>query len=121
LFRKKFSVSKNTYSLVIGSQRDMTKISIDIFVEAKDNSLISVYTTNTHLQLQKSNYFILSSVLDEVIFVSENNKTVSGLIISQQGDCALYSNIDKKLLRSDFRKLSSEKLISAVALSLIES
>jgi len=43
------------------------------------------------------------------------------LIISKQGDCSLYSNVDKKTLSSDFLNLNSEKLLSAVALSVIES
>lgn len=121
LFSKKFSFSKNIYSLIIDNKEKRTKISLDLIVDAKDNCLVSVYTKNAHLQLQSSNYFILSSMLEEILFISENQKTVSGLIISLQGDCSLYSNVDKKLLKSDFKSLSSEKLISAVALSLIES
>ncbi|MCX7833481.1 MAG: hypothetical protein N2490_04650 [Ignavibacteria bacterium] len=121
LFGKKFTIFKNSYSLVVENQDKKTKISLDLIINSKNNSLISVYTKNSHLQLQNSNYFILSTMLDEVIFISENKTTVSGLIISLQGDCSLYSNVDKKLLKSDFKKLNSEELISAVVLSLIES
>ncbi len=121
LFNKKFSVGKNTYSLLIENKEKKTKISLDLLVDSKDNCLVSVYTKNAHLQLQNSNYFILSVMLEEIIFISENQNYISGLIISIQGDCSLYSNVDKKLFKSDFKSLNSEKLISAVALSLIES
>lgn len=121
LFGKKFSKSKNIYSLLIENKEKNTKISLDLIIDSKDECLVSVYTSNSHLQLQNSDYFIFSSMLDEVIFIAENKTTVSGLIISLQGDCSLYSNVDKKLLKSDFKSLNSEKLISAVALSLIES
>lgn len=121
LFGKKFSKSKNIYSLLIENVEKNTKISLDLIIDSKDECLVSVYTSNSHLQLQNSNYFIFSYILEEVIFIAENKNTVSGLIISLQGDCSLYSNVDKKLLKSDFKSLNSEKLISAVALSLIES
>lgn len=121
LFGNKFSKSKNIYSLLIENKEKNTKISLDLIIDSKDECLVSVYTSNSHLQLQNSNYFIFSNMLDEVIFIAENKTTVSGLIISLQGDCSLYSNVQKKLLKSDFKSLNSEKLISAVALSLIES
>lgn len=121
LFGKKFSKSKNVYSLLIENVEKNTKISLDLIIDSKDECLVSVYTSNSHMQLQNSNYFLFSYMLEEVIFIAENKTTVSGLIISLQGDCSLYSNVDKKLLKSDFKSLNSEKLISAVALSLIES
>jgi len=60
-------------------------------------------------------------MLEEVIFISEMKDKISGLIISKQGDCSLYSNVDKSILNKDFSELNSEKLLSAVALSVTES
>jgi hypothetical protein len=57
-------------------------------------------------------------MLEEIIFISETESFISGLIVSKQGDCALYSNVDKKILQSDFSELNSEKLLAAVALSV---
>ena len=96
-----------------------TKISVDI-IKDKTSVLISVYTENAHLQLQNCDYFIISEMLTEAIFVSETETTVSGLIISKAGDCSLYSNVSKELLKADYSQLESEKLISAIALSLTE-
>ena len=64
---------------------------------------------------------MVSEMLEEVIFISETEEMISGLIVSKQGDCALYSNVDKKVLRTDFSELNSEKLLSAIALSITES
>ena len=60
-------------------------------------------------------------MLSEVIFIVETGEKISGMIISKQGDCSLYANVEKSILSSDFTGLSSEKLISAVALSLTEN
>ena len=73
------------------------------------------------MQLQSCNYFIISRMLEEAIFYTENGSKISGLIISSKGDCSLYANVDKSVLAADFMNLNSEKLLSAVALSVIES
>ena len=95
-------------------------LGIDIFREENNENLVSVYTENSHLQLQNCSGFIISEMLEEVIFISDTVDFISGLIISKQGDCSLYSNVRKSLLNKDFMNLSSEKLLSAVALSVTE-
>lgn len=125
LFETKFASEGASYSMQLKNEKDNSKIHIDIIPETDEGNensfLISVYTNNCHLQLQSCNKFIVSKMLEEAIFVSEAGDKISGLIISRQGDCALYSNVDKKLLSSDFGELNSEKLLSAVALSVTES
>ncbi|TRZ66371.1 hypothetical protein D4R20_00670 [bacterium] len=59
-------------------------------------------------------------MLEEIIFISETENHISGLIISKQGDCSLYSNVEKDLLKKDFMELDSEKLLAVVALSLAD-
>ncbi len=124
-FEKLFSVKllkgENSVSFNLANKQKKSEISLEIIPESDDNALISVYTENAHLQLQNAKYFLISEMLSEVIFVSETADEISGLIISAQGDCSLYSNVSKSILKGDFANLSSEKLIAAVALSLAES
>lgn len=121
----KFSENEKTLSLKILNLKNNSPISIDVDFEElsgteKEHCLVSVYTNNCHLQLQNCNKIIVSSMLEEMIFVSESGDLISGMIISKQGDCSLYSNVDKKTLSSDYSTLTSEKLLSAIALSVTE-
>lgn len=118
LFNVKFNSNGTVYSFIVRNPRLKNSVALDIFM---DDNLISVYSENTHLQLQNCNEFIISAMLEEVIFYSENNDKISGLIISKSGDCSLYANVDKNTLKSDFTDLNSEKLLSAVALSVIDA
>jgi len=118
LFNVKFNNNGTVYSFIVRNPRLKNSVALDIFM---DDNLISVYSENTHLQLQNCTEFIISAMLEEVIFYSENNDKISGLIISKSGDCSLYANVDKNTLKSDFTDLNSEKLLSAVALSVIDA
>jgi hypothetical protein len=55
--------------------------------------------------------FFISEVLEEITFFSEDENTISALIVSKQGDCSLYANVEKKLLKGDLLKLNAEKLL----------
>jgi len=121
LFEFDFEDSGDNLSLKIKNIKNKNFISLDIFLESAGTGLVSVYTDNAHLQLQSCSGFIMSNMLEEVIFVSESGDSISGLIISKQGDCSLYSNVKKELLNKDFMELSSEKLLAVVALSVVES
>lgn len=121
LFDIKFVKNEISYSFTIANPKLKNTIALDIFLDDDGDNLVSVYSENSHLQLQSCKNFIFSQILEEVIFFSETKNSISGLIISKQGDCSLYSNVNKKTLSSDFLNLNSEKLLSAVALSVIES
>lgn len=121
LFGRVFEDQGEYISLKIKNLKNKNYISLDIFFEEEKRGLISVYTDNAHLQLQSCDGFIMSNMLEEVIFISDCDDKISGLIISKQGDCSLYSNVKKDLLSRDFMELSSEKLLAAVALSVVES
>lgn len=121
LFENPFEDQGDSISLKIKNIKNKNFISLNLFFEENNTGLVSVYTDNAHLQLQSCNGFILSKMLEEVIFISECGDSISGLIISKQGDCSLYSNVKKDLLNKDFMELSSEKLLAAVALSVVES
>lgn len=117
LFDVKCNRSEKVFSLNVMNSRLKNSIALDIFLE---DYLISVYSENTHLQLQNCREFVISSILEEVIFYSVNSDKISGLIISKSGDCSLYADVDRNTLKSDFTDLNSEKLLSAVALSVID-
>ena len=121
LLSAKFEKSDDSYSINIKDSKNKTSISLEILIENEGGCLISVYTSNCHLQLQSCSSFLISEMLEEVIFISETVDKLSGLIISTKGDCSLYSNVNKDILNKDFSELSSEKLLSAVALSVTES
>ena len=121
LFSEKFQKTDSSFVINIKNERINSNICVEIFPEKDSGYLISVYTNNTHLQLQSCTNLIVSGMLEEIIFISETETSISGLIVSKQGDCALYSNVDKKILRSDFSELNSEKLLAAVALSISET
>lgn len=121
LFEINFSVSDKTYTFVLSNSSTKNSISIDVIFEKDNDNLISVYSSNSHLQLQSCKDFIISSLLEEIVFFTINEDKISAIIISKNGDCALYANVDKSILRADFMTLHSEKLLSAVALSIIES
>jgi len=113
--------TENGWKINLVSKLKKTEISLEIYPEENGNALISVYTENSHLQLQDCTSLILSEMLSEVIFIAEYEEKISGLIVSMQGDCSLYSNVNKKIVSSDLTELTSEKLIAAVALSLTDN
>ena len=121
LLKIKVNKSDDSFSIKLKNEKTHTDIHIDIIKENNDEYLISVYTTNAHLQIQSCKNLIISEMLEEMIFISESGDKISGLIISKQGDCSLYSNVDRSIISSDFSNLTSEKLLSAVALSVIDS
>jgi len=121
LLSLKFTKNENTYSLRIQDPKLKSNIALDIFIDPNEDNLVSLYSENSHLQLQSCRYFIISNMLEEIIFYTESENKISGLIISKKGDCSLYANVDKSILAADFMNLNSEKLLSAVALSVIES
>ena len=121
LFSESFNKTENSYTISLRNNKINSVIFAEIIPEDNSLYLISVYTNNTHLQLQSCSSMIISEMLEEVVFISETPEKISGLIISKQGDCSLYSNVDKKLLSSDFSGLNSEKLLAAMALSITET
>lgn len=125
LFDTSFKSAENSIILDIRNEKTNFRIHLEMFADNSemgddDNYLISVYTNNCHLQLQNCKRIIISQMLEEAIFISETETKLSGLIVSKKGDCALYSNVSKDILAKDFSELNSEKLLSAVALSVSE-
>lgn len=121
LFSEKFHQTESSLVINLRNEKINSGISVEIIPDENETYLVSVYTNNTHLQLQSCSSVIVSEMLEEMLFISETDSTVSGLIVSKQGDCALYSNVDKRILKTDFSELNSEKLLSAIALSISDA
>jgi hypothetical protein len=84
-------------------------------------ALVSVYATNSFLQLQWCTRFISSTELGEVIFFSKHEGTTSGLVVEREAACSLYANVDDRVFSSDFMDLPPELVMSSVALSMTDT
>jgi hypothetical protein len=93
----------------------------DIAIGNRRGNLISVYTPSAHLQLHFCSGFVVSSLLNEVTFVGEQDGKLSGLTIEKEGGCSLYANVDREMLSGDFTRLGPEVMLSGIALSLTET
>lgn len=92
----------------------------EVSIGERRGPLVTVYTSNAHLQLHFCTGFVASDMLGEVTFVGESNGKLSGLTIEREGGCSLYANVDRAMLSGDFTKLGPEVMLSGVALSLAE-
>ncbi|MCA0446188.1 MAG: hypothetical protein LCH54_08160 [Bacteroidetes bacterium] len=100
------------------------KLTLEIYSEipigSKSGTLVTVYTANSHLQLHFVTGFVVSEMCEEVTFVAESNRKVSGLIIEKLGGCSLFCNVDREVLSGDFSQMAPEVMLSSIALSLTE-
>ena len=86
----------------------------------KPHNLVSVYATNSFLQLHACTGFVASEEMGEVIFFAKHNGSTNGLIVERGAGCSLYANVDDKTLSLDFTQLPAEIMMSSVALSMTE-
>ncbi len=103
----------------------LRKLSLEIYpnivIGRRKGNLVTVYTPSAHLQLHFCSGYVVSSLLNEVTFVSEEHGKLSGLIVEKEGGCSLYAHVDRSILSGDFTKLGPEVMLSGIALSLTES
>ena len=101
------------------------KIALEIYpkisIGSKKGNLISVYTSNAHLQLHFCSGYVVSEMLREVTFIGQHDGKLTGLIVEREGGCSLYANVDREMLSGDFTQLGPEVMLSGIALSLTES
>ncbi len=64
--------------------------------------------------------YVVSEMLDEVTFISEQTGRLCGLIVEKGAGCSLYANVDREILSGDFTALGPEVMLSGIALSLTE-
>lgn len=112
------------FRMVLENQENKHRLALeihpDIAMGSREGTLISVYTTNAHLQLQFCTGFVISESLGEVTFFAENGDMISGLIVDKTASCSVYSNVDRSILSGDFSTLGPEVMMSSIALSLTE-
>ncbi len=122
----KYVERADKHRFVIENQAEKRKLSLEIFADISigDNgevgNLISVYTMNSHIQLHFCTGYVSSESLGEVIFISEHQGRVSGLIVEKGAGCSIYANVDSKLLSGDFTQMAPEVMMSGIALSVAE-
>jgi hypothetical protein len=109
----------------INSTNEQRKVALEIYpnirIGAQRGNLVSVYTTNAHVQLHFCTGYVISEMLGEVTFIGKYEGRISGLIVEKGGGCSVYANVDQKILSGDFTQLGPEVMLSGIALSLTES
>jgi hypothetical protein len=112
------------YRFVLENTRDKRRLALEIYPEItigkEQDNLISIYTHNTHIQLHSCTGFVPSESLGEVVFFSEKEGRVSGIIVEKEAGCSVYSNVDASILSGDFTQLAPEVMLSGIALSVTE-
>jgi len=120
----KANVGPNYFRFTLENKEDKRKLSLEIYpgltIGDEEGNLISIYTPNAHLQLHFCVGYVVSEMLDEVTFISEQSGRLCGLIVEKGAGCSLYANVDRKLLSGDFTALGPEVMLSGIALSLTE-
>ena len=115
---------QNHFKFMLDNPKEKRWLSLEVYPEIKIGSeignLISVYASNAHLQLHFCVGYVVSEMLDEVTFISEEGGRLCGLIIEKGAGCSLYANVDRKILSGDFTALGPEVMLSGIALSLSE-
>ncbi len=112
------------YRFVLENLKDKRRLSLEIYpdipIGESRGNLISIYTLNTHIQLHYCTGYVPSESLGEVIFVSEYNGRLNGIIIEKEAGCSVYSNVDASILSGDFTQLAPEVMMSGISLSVAE-
>ncbi|HTY10632.1 MAG TPA: hypothetical protein VMF88_06135 [Bacteroidota bacterium] len=115
----------NNVRFEVGNGVSKQKLAVEIYsgimIGKERGNLVTVYTSNAHLQLHFCSGYVVSEMLGEVTFIGQRDGKVSGLIIEKEGGCSLYANVDRSLLSGDFTQLGPEVMLSGIALSLTES
>jgi hypothetical protein len=115
----------NNIRFELGARANQRPLAVEIYpniaIGKRRGNLVSVYSPSAHLQLHFCTGFVLSKVLNEVTFVSEHDRKISGIIVEREGGCSLYANVDREILSGDFTQLGPEVMLSGIALSLSET
>lgn len=116
----------NTFRMVLDHAESGRRLSLEIFPGVRMGkgktlgTLITVYTNSAHLQLHHCTGYVASASLGEVIFMSEHQGRVSGLIIVKDAGCSLFAEVEAATLSGDFTKLAPEIMPTAITLSVAE-
>jgi len=114
----------NSYRIKLVHTKENRKLSLEIHPSIdlgnEIGHLITVNADKIYMQLHSFQNYLISKYLCEVLFYTEHHGKVSGLVIDKDGNCSLYSNVDRSLLSGNYEKYSAEVMMSSIALSLSE-
>jgi len=82
-------------------------------------NIISAQTQHGYYELHNVVNYIKFEP-DEIIFIAENNHTISCLIVGASGACSLFSNINRDILKADFTELPASEILAAMQLSIVD-
>lgn len=82
-------------------------------------SAIIVQTKHGYFELHQCTGYITFEP-DEVIFITEHNQFVSGMVLGKHCTCSMFSPIQKSALSANFTELDPALIMSAMQLSLAE-
>ena len=118
-------LGEDVYRLELINEEDGRRLALEIHlgleIDKKRMNMVSVYASNTFLQLHNCSAFIASDILKQVTFFGKHGGVTSGLIVEQGAGCSLYANVDDSVLSGDFTKLPEDVMMCGVALSLTDS
>jgi len=97
------------------------EIHLGLEVDGTEMNMVSVYASNTFMQLHSCTAFIASDILKQVTFFGKSGDMTSGLIVERTAGCSLYANVHEAVLSGDFTELPEDLMMCGVALSLTES
>lgn len=102
-------------------RRMALEIHLGLVVDEEKMNMVSVYASNTFLQLHNCTAFVASDMLKQVTFFGKAGGMTSGLIVERGAGCSLYANVNDAVLKGDFTELPEDLMMCGVALSLTES
>ncbi|RMF59297.1 MAG: hypothetical protein D6748_06720 [Calditrichaeota bacterium] len=112
------------YRFVLENKEEKRKLSLEIYPDVAigddTGNLISIYTMNSHIQLHFCTGYVTSESLGEVVFISEHQGKLSGVIVEKGAGCSVYANVNRDILSGDFTQLAPEVMLSGIALSVAE-
>jgi hypothetical protein len=124
VFGVKAATVGSSYRFTLAMGDPCRRVAVEIYplipIGTQRGTLVSVFTTNTHLQLHFCSGFVVSESLGEVTFIAEHDGKLAGLIVEKGGGCQLFANVNRSLLSGDYTQLGPEVMLSGVALSLTD-
>lgn len=110
--------------LTVESKENARYVILEIYPEVsypdKTGNMVIVHTNTSHMQMHNCLGYVPSEMLGEVAFISESAGNLSGVIIEKGAGVTIYTNINRKLLSSDFTTLAPEVMMAGIALSLTD-
>ena len=97
------------------------EIHLGLEIKGDKMNIVSVYASDTFIQLHSCTAFVASEILKQVTFFGKSGGMTSGLIVEETAGCSLYANVHEAVLSGDFTQLPEDLMMSGIALSLTES